>query len=199
MKDKGSTERPIFLLLKGKFSRGIDTAVKNAPAENKLKEENLGSSTSSISLKDEEISQNDMHKAFSHVNTILFFIGYSRSRHTLLGSLLDAHPHMVVSDETNAFSRWQSNTDQWIQGSIHAYYDTLVTASERAITKGRRSHVPNDAVVNTSAFGYYVPNQWQGRFHRYIEVRQYVGNVALLQNLRSSKLSSTNLHSSILY
>ena len=85
------------------------------------------------------------------------------------------------------------------QGSIDAYYDTLVTASERAITKGRRSHVPNDAVVNTSAFGYYVPNQWQGRFHRYIEVRQYVGNVALLQNLRSSKLSSTNLHSSILY
>jgi len=179
MKAKGSTERPIFLLLKGKFSRRIDTAVKNVPAGNKLKEEKLGS--------------------YSHVKTILYFIGYSRSRHTLLGSLLDAHPHMVVSDETNAFSRWQSNTDQWIQGSIDAYYDTLVRASERAITKGRRSHVSNDAVVNTSAFGYYVPNKWQGRFDRYIEVRQYVGNVALLQNLRSSKLSSTNLHSSILY
>jgi len=52
--------------------------------------------------------------------------------------------------------------------------------------------------VNSSAFGYYVPNQWQGRFDRYIEIRQYVGNAALLQNLRSSKLS-TKLRSSILY
>jgi len=82
-----------------------------------------------------------MHKAFSHVKTILFFIGYSRSRHSLLGPLLDAHPRTVISDETNAFSRWRSNTDQWIQGSIDAYYDTLVRASERAISKGRRSRV----------------------------------------------------------
>jgi len=36
MKAKESTERPIFLLLKGKFSHRIGTAVVNAPAENKL-------------------------------------------------------------------------------------------------------------------------------------------------------------------
>ena len=41
LKDKGSTERPIFLLLKGKFSRPVDTAVMNAPAENKIEEEKL--------------------------------------------------------------------------------------------------------------------------------------------------------------
>ena len=73
MKAKGSTERSIFLLLKGKFSRRIDTAVKNASAENKLEEENLGSSTCSISVKDEETSRNDMRKAYSHVKTIFFF------------------------------------------------------------------------------------------------------------------------------
>jgi len=140
-----------------------------------------------------------MHKAYSHVKAILFFIGYVRSRHSLLGSLLDAHPNMVVSDETNAFSRWQSNTDKWTQGSIDAYYDTLVTASESDVTKGRRSHVLNGPVVNSSLFSYYLPNQWQGRFDRYIEVRQYVGNVALVQNFQSSKLSSTKFHSLILY
>ena len=140
-----------------------------------------------------------MHKAYSHIKTIVFFIGYARSRHSLLGSFLDAHPHMVVSDETKAFYRWRSNTDQWIQGSIGAYYDTLVRASERDVTKGRRTHVLNGPVVNSSLFSYYVPNQWQGRFDGYIEVRQYVGNVALVQNLQSSKLSSTYLHSSIFY
>ena len=133
-----------------------------------------------------------MHTAYSRVKTILFFIGYPRSRHSLLGSLLDAHPRMVVSDETNAFSRWRSNTDKWVQGSIDAYYDTLVRASERAVTHGRRSHVFNDTVVNkSSAYGYFVPNQWQGRFDRYIEVRQHVGNVPLLQTLQRYKRSST--------
>jgi len=42
MKAKESTERQIFLLLKGKLSHRIGTAVMNAPAENKLKKENLG-------------------------------------------------------------------------------------------------------------------------------------------------------------
>ena len=37
--------------------------------------------------------------------------------------------------------------------------------------------------MNKSAFGYYVPSQWQGRFDGYIEVGQYVANVAVLQNL----------------
>ena len=140
-----------------------------------------------------------MHKGYSHVKTVLFFIGYPRSRHSLLGSLLDAHPRMVVSDETNAFSRWRSDIDKWTQGSIDAYYDTLVRASKRAVTKGRRSHVFNGTVVNKAAFGYYVPNQWQGQFDGYIEVRQYVANVAVLQNLQNSKLSSTKLQGSILY
>lgn len=126
-----------------------------------------------LSLIDEVISQSDLYKAYSHVNTIVFFIGYPRSRHSLLGSLLDAHPHMVISDETMAFNRWKARTDQWMQHSIYAYYDTMFMASHRAVSHGRRSHVFNDSVVNkSSAYGYYVPNQWQGRFDTYIEVRQ---------------------------
>lgn len=126
-----------------------------------------------LSLIDEVISQSDLYKAYSHVNTIVFFIGYPRSRHSLLGSLLDAHPHMVISDETMAFNRWKARTDQWMQHSIYAYYDTMFMASHRAVSHGRRSRVFNDTVVNkSSAYGYYVPNQWQGGFDTYIEVKQ---------------------------
>ena len=125
-----------------------------------------------LSLIDEVISQSDLYKAYSHVNTIVFFIGYPRSRHSLLGSLLDAHPHMVISDETMAFNRWKARTDQWMQHSIYAYYDTMFRASHRAVSHGRRSRVFNDTVVNkSSTYGYYVPNQWQGAFDTYIEVK----------------------------
>ena len=127
-----------------------------------------------LSLIDEVISERDLYKAYSHVNTIVFFIGYPRSRHSLLGSLLDAHPHMVISDETMAFNRWKARTDQWMQHSIYAYYDTMFRASHRAVSHGRRSRVFNDTVVNkSSAYGYYVPNQWQGAFDTYIEVKQF--------------------------
>ena len=127
-----------------------------------------------LSLIDEVISERDLYKAYSHVNTIVFFIGYPRSRHSLLGSLLDAHPHMVISDETMAFNRWKARTDQWMQHSIYAYYDTMFRASHRAVSHGRRSRVFNDTVVNkSSAYGYYVPTQWQGAFDTYIEVKQF--------------------------
>ena len=101
----------------------------------------------------------------------MFFIGYPRSRHSLLGSLLDAHSHMAVSDETMAFPRWQGHLEKWRNGSIYAFYDTLFGASQEAIKKGRRSRVFKGSVVNkTSAYGYFVPNQWQGSYDQYIEV-----------------------------
>lgn len=79
---------------------------------------------------------------------------------------------MVVSDETMAFSRWKSNPSKWT-GSIYSYYDSMFRASERAIQRGRRSHVFDGSVVNKStSYGYYVPNQWQGRYDGYIEVKQ---------------------------
>lgn len=116
-------------------------------------------------------SQTELYKAYGHVHSILFFIGYPRSRHSLLGSLLDAHPHMVVSDETMAFPRWKGGLNRWLNGSIYAFYDTLFGASQHAVTKGRRSRIFQGSVVNkTSAYGYYVPNQWQGQFDQYIEV-----------------------------
>jgi Sulfotransferase family len=40
---------------------------------------------------------------FADVNRFAFFIGYPRSGHTLIGSLLNAHPQMVISHELNVF------------------------------------------------------------------------------------------------
>lgn len=124
-----------------------------------------------FSVIDEPNSQNSLYKAYSRVRTILFFIGYERSRHSLLGALLDAHPHVVVSDESMAFGKWISNQNKWINSSIYSFYDIMVETSQRDVAKGKRSQVFEGTVANaTSRFKYFVPNQWQGRFDQYIEV-----------------------------
>ena len=132
--------------------------------------------TNNFSPTDNVHSQTNLYKAYGHVKTILFFIGYPRSRHSLLGSLLDAHPHMVISDETSAFERWSSNPNKWMNNSIYAYYHTMFKASQLAVVQGRRSKVFKGSVANTtSKFRYYVPDQWQGSFDQYIEVSRIQG------------------------
>ena len=124
-------------------------------------------------LTDTVNSQINRYKAYGHVKTILFFIGYSRSRHTLLGSLLDAHPHMVIADETMALFKWSSKRDMWLNNSIYSYFDIMFKSAEHAVNQGRRSVLFEGSVANTtSQFRYYVPNQWQGSFDQYIEVSE---------------------------
>jgi len=153
------------------------TFALNGPADSDTNENEQNSFTDKAVLNegvissDEANSQNSLYKAYSRVRTILFFIGYERSRHSLLGALLDAHPHMVVSDESMAFGKWRSNQDKWINSSIYSFYDIMVQTSQRDVAKGKRSQVFEGSVANaTSRFKYFVPNQWQGSFDQYIEV-----------------------------
>ena len=120
---------------------------------------------------DHPVSRNDLYKAYGHVHTIVFFIGYPRSRHSLLGSLMDAHPRMVVSDERMAFNAWRRRSCSFIDSSIYKFYDIMFQASEKSVSTGRRSRTFEGNVTNkASRYGYMVPNQWQGRFDQYIEV-----------------------------
>ena len=43
-------------------------------------------------------------KKYQRIHTFCCFIGYSRSGHTVVGSLLDAHPNVVISTEAHAFN-----------------------------------------------------------------------------------------------
>ena len=142
-----------------------------------------------IFFSDEPHPQNDLYKAYGHVNTIVFFIGYPRSRHSLLGSLLDAHPHMIVSDETMAFGRWRSGyQNKWKNSAIYTYYDTMFRASQRSVSQGRRSQVFEGNVMNkTSAYKYYVPNQWQGNYDQYIQVGRRIWSIQLVAKIKETQ------------
>ena len=103
---------------------------------------------------------------YKEVDTLLFFVGYSRSRHTLLASLLDGHPHMIVANEKNMFARLVHGT----QMERNEMFDDLVRGSQ-GFMKGGKGMVMDGNLQNTSHFGFFMEGYWQGTYDRYIKVR----------------------------
>jgi hypothetical protein len=78
------------------------------------------------------------------------FVGYPRSGHSLSGSLLDAHPDMVIAHELDALRLVAARVDR-------DRLFSLILANDRAFTgRGRR----------WEGYTYEVPGQWQGRVRR---------------------------------
>ncbi|XP_062517274.1 uncharacterized protein LOC134192549 isoform X2 [Corticium candelabrum] len=99
---------------------------------------------------------------FDSVNSLVLFIGYPRSGHTLVGSLLDAHPHVVIANEYKLLQHWrlfdkEQKTRSYVFGEL--YRDSEMQAKE-----GYRS-----ATVK-HIFNYSVPNQWNGQFDKFLQL-----------------------------
>lgn len=88
------------------------------------------------------------HETFQKIHVYCLFIGYPRSGHTLIGSLLDAHPHALIGHELDSL---KYVTDDFSQKEI---FMLLIKNSEQFTQTGRK----------WSGYQYAVPNQWNGRF-----------------------------------
>ncbi|XP_065673081.1 uncharacterized protein LOC100215248 isoform X1 [Hydra vulgaris] len=98
---------------------------------------------------------------FSKLKTFLLFIGYPRSGSTLTGSLLDAHPSVIIANEYNLLSKWKNFTDK--QKNKYYICNQLWNNSV-AETRHQR------AVSKKYFFQYYVPGLWQGLYQDPIQV-----------------------------
>ncbi len=78
------------------------------------------------------------------------FVGYPRSGHTLVGSLIDAHRRAIISNELNIIGHVKRG---FSRNQIYA----LIVANSRAFAR-------NGSEWN--GYSYAVPGQWQGRFDR---------------------------------
>ncbi|EDO31662.1 predicted protein [Nematostella vectensis] len=101
-------------------------------------------------------------KVYDQVETFLIFIGYPRSGHTLVGSLIDAHPNAIIANELDIIGSWL----EWNEDHRNKYFlfDQLYKNSHEQTLKGFRS----SSVKHR--FNYSVRGQWQGRFDRTIKV-----------------------------
>ena len=106
----------------------------------------------------ESLYQGTRHRdIFDHVERYCMFVGYPRSGHSLVGSLMDAHQDVVLAHELDALAyiraRFGRNQIYW-----------LILKRDEEFTSTGRTHVTHGR--NRTTFSYTVPNQWQGRFER---------------------------------
>ncbi|MCB0190939.1 MAG: sulfotransferase [Anaerolineae bacterium] len=91
---------------------------------------------------------------FKDVKTFCMFIGHVKSGSTLIGSLLDAHPNVILADEADALKYVSSGF------SRDQLFHILLKASHREALKGRVT------ARRLNAYSLSVPDQWQGRYNK---------------------------------
>ena len=114
---------------------------------------------------------------FADLQSYCMFIGYPRSGHSLLGSLLDAHPDAVIAHEAD------------ILRYVQARFRRLQVYS-LALESSRRYRDKREIV-----YDYTVPGQWQGTYRRLRvlgdkkggrSTRRLSGATALLDRLQAT-------------
>jgi hypothetical protein len=89
---------------------------------------------------------------FYDVKTYCTFIGHMKSGGSMIGSLLDAHPHAILADEVYALRYVQAGFQR------DQIFHILLQASQKELLKGRVT------ARRLTPYSWLVPGQWQGRF-----------------------------------
>jgi hypothetical protein len=111
--------------------------------------------------------------AFADVERFCLFIGYPRSGHSLVGSLLDAHPDMVIAHELD-FLRYLR-----LPLFRRAQLFELIAMRERWF---------NETGRNWTGFRYQVPGQWQGRVRTLRVIGDKKGGRSTIRLMRRPEL-----------
>jgi len=92
--------------------------------------------------------------------TFVLFAGYSRSGHSLVGSLLDAHPQVLIAHELHALRQLARGHD----------FDTVLRAIKY------NAHLFDHLGRAYSGYDYRVPGQYQGRYTELLVAGDKKGN-----------------------
>ena len=90
------------------------------------------------------------------VKRFIFFAGYSQNGHNLVASMLDAHPHVIISHEYLLFEKWQVHPTE--HSDKHWLFNTLYSKNRLLTdTKG-------------SIRNLIIPGSWQGQYDTFLSI-----------------------------
>ena len=96
------------------------------------------------------------------VKKFVFFVGYPRSGHSIVGALMDAHPHVVIPHEYFLFCQFKTldkaSDETWRDNLFNILYKKSELDAAGSRVKYRKGYTLS------------VKGMWQGRFDGYIEV-----------------------------
>jgi len=104
-------------------------------------------------------------KLYDGVETFVMFIGYPRSRHSLVGAILDAHPEIIISHEYSVLGNW--NEYQRIEQKNMQKYKLFFELHNLSTEQSMFGH---RAESNLNGYSYYIPGLWQGGYEKQIKV-----------------------------
>ena len=102
-------------------------------------------------------------EAIKSVKTFILFIGFARSGSSILGALLDAHPHVVLSNEYMLIRKAASGNPK---DPVFNERRTLFSA-----LYNRQQSLLNRSLINTSkGYSLYIQNSYMGTYKDRIDV-----------------------------
>jgi hypothetical protein len=117
---------------------------------------------------------------FNDLRAFCIFVGYPRSGHSLLGSLLDAHPSIIIGHELDVLKYVEAGFKR------EQIYHLLVENSKSYAGVGRQ----------WSGYSYEVLGQWQGEFKTLRIIGDKKGG-ATTERLRSNPGALKRLHDTV--
>ena len=91
------------------------------------------------------------------IETFVFFIGWQRSCHSIIGSMLDAHPNVVIAHEYFLFRKLSKNKQLF--GNRSLLFDKIYKNSYSSFITGMRN-----ANEDLKGYNLNIADSWQGRF-----------------------------------
>ena len=96
------------------------------------------------------------------IKTFVFFVGHARSGHSIVGSLMDGHPHMVISHEYDLFNKLANGTIAPNKADI---FNALWGNTKQTIINGLRAKS-----TNYKGYTLFVDGLYQGKYVDHIDV-----------------------------
>ena len=99
-----------------------------------------------------------LEEDISSVEKFIYFVGYPRSGHSIIGSMLDAHPKIIIAHEYDLFRQWAGKSEYCDRQCL---YNTLFRNSHNNALHGLRS-----AAEMKKGYTLEMAHSWQGAFRR---------------------------------
>ena len=97
------------------------------------------------------------------IKTFVFFVGVGRSGHSIVGVLLDNHPHIVISDELNVFNTLLADRKV---NKYSLFNQIWFTSHKKAVTADTSSNLHS----TSKGYSLAIDGLYQGSYQSYIDV-----------------------------
>ena len=145
----------------GVTGTGDENALREIPQG--LLEKTEGRIEENVRIKVElEVESELPQRVIDRVKTFVFFLGHPRSGHSIVASLMDSHPHVVISHEADVFSKIYRGS---LAPTKQEIFNAIWNNTRATIINGKRAESRDD-----KGYTLFVDGLYQGTYSDYIDV-----------------------------